>query len=145
MGTSLNSYSAWRRGDVRESVEGSNLRYARPDLEVPAKYTFLPHQRVTTEGKAMACNCFSEVKERMEARIKESLGDSVHSMDECDFGSRVWVLEEGDYCQVMLPFNVRYRKRKKNGDPEQRLTNSDTKIAINYCPFCGTKFEGKAA
>lgn len=53
MGTSLNSYSAWRRGDVRESVEGSNLRYARPDLEVHAKYTFHPHQRVTTEGKDM--------------------------------------------------------------------------------------------
>ncbi|HEM8568368.1 hypothetical protein [Citrobacter koseri] len=93
----------------------------------------------------MACNCFSEVKERMEARVKEVLGDSVHSMDECDFGSRVWVLKKGDYCAVMLPFNVRYRKRKrkKNGDPEQRLTNADTKIAINYCPFCGTKFNGK--
>ncbi|HCB3268621.1 TPA: hypothetical protein MYU63_004866 [Citrobacter amalonaticus] len=92
----------------------------------------------------MACNCFAEVKERMEARVKEVLGDSIHSMDECDFGSRVWILEEGDYCAVMLPFNVRYRKRKKNGDPEQRLTNADTKIAINYCPFCGTKFNGKA-
>lgn len=42
----------------------------------------------------MACNCFAEVKERMEARVKEVLGDSVHSMDECDFGSRVWVLEK---------------------------------------------------
>ncbi|XPL50833.1 hypothetical protein ACMFY2_13815 [Enterobacter cloacae subsp. cloacae] len=79
----------------------------------------------------------------MVERVKEVLGDSVHSMDECDFGNRVWVLEKGDYCQVMLPFNVRYRKRKKNGDPEQRLTNADTKLAINYCPFCGTKFEGK--
>lgn len=106
---------------------------------------FLPHQRVTTEGKAMACKCFTEVKERMVERVKEALGDAVHSMDECDFGNRVWVLEKGDYCQVMLPFNVRYRKRKKNGDPEQRLTNADTKLAINYCPFCGTKFEGKAA
>ncbi|HGL8774493.1 TPA: hypothetical protein ACI4FE_004034 [Enterobacter hormaechei] len=102
-------------------------------------------QRVTTEGKAMACKCFTEVKERMVERVKEALGDAVHSMDECDFGNRVWVLEKGDYCQVMLPFNVRYRKRKKNGDPEQRLTNADTKLAINYCPFCGTKFEGKAA
>ncbi|MFS9772399.1 hypothetical protein U0Y97_16445 [Enterobacter chuandaensis] len=63
MGTSLNSYSAWRRGDVRESVEGSNLRYARPDLEVPAKYTFHPHQRVTTEGKAMAIDATLKVKQ----------------------------------------------------------------------------------
>lgn len=93
----------------------------------------------------MACKCFTEVKERMVERVKEALGDTVHSMDECDFGNRVWVLEKGDYCQVMLPFNVRYRKRKKNGDPEQRLTNADTKLAINYCPFCGTKFEGKDA
>lgn len=91
----------------------------------------------------MACNCFSEVKERMEVRVKEVLGNSVHSMDECDFGSRVWVLEKGDYCAVMLPFNVRYRKRKKNGEPEQRITNADTKTTINYCPFCGTKFNGK--
>ncbi|EPW1718600.1 hypothetical protein QYE92_09610 [Enterobacter cloacae subsp. cloacae] len=106
---------------------------------------FFARQRVTTEGKAMACKCFTEVKERMVERVKEALGDAVHSMDECDFGNRVWVLEKGDYCQVMLPFNVRYRKRKKNGDPEQRLTNADTKLAINYCPFCGTKFEGKAA
>lgn len=105
---------------------------------------FFARQRVTTEGKAMACKCFTEVKERMVERVKEALGDAVHSMDECDFGNRVWVLEKGDYCQVMLPFNVRYRKRKKNGDPEQRLTNADTKLAINYCPFCGTKFEGKA-
>lgn len=81
----------------------------------------------------MACKCFTEVKERMVKRVKEALGDAVHSMDECDFGNRVWVLEKGDYCQVMLPFNVRYRKRKKNGDPEQRLTNADTKLAINYC------------
>lgn len=106
---------------------------------------FYARQRVTTEGKDMACKCFTEVKERMVERVKEALGDAVHSMDECDFGNRVWVLEKGDYCQVMLPFNVRYRKRKKNGDPEQRLTNADTKLAINYCPFCGTKFEGKAA
>lgn len=55
--------------------------------------TFLPHQRVTTEGKAMACKCFTEVKERMVERVKEALGDTAHSMDECDFGNRVWVLE----------------------------------------------------
>lgn len=42
MGISLNSYPSWRRGGVRESVAGSNLRYARPDLEVPAKLSISP-------------------------------------------------------------------------------------------------------
>lgn len=93
----------------------------------------------------MACKCFDEVGARMKERVNTTLGDRVHTMDECDFGSQVYVLENGDYCRVMLPYLVRYYKRKKNGEREQRLTNADTKIAINFCPFCGTKFEGKKA
>jgi hypothetical protein len=42
----------------------------------------------------------------------------------------------------MLPYTFRYYKRKKNGELEQRQTNGDSKVAINFCPFCGTKFEG---
>lgn len=93
----------------------------------------------------MACKCFKEVGDRMKERVADHLGDSVHTMDECDFGNRTWVLENGDYCGVMLTYLVRYYRKKKNGEAETRLTNADTKIAINFCPFCGTKFEGKKA
>ena len=93
----------------------------------------------------MACECFKNVQAMMAERVKEVLADKVHTMEECDFGSSVYILADGDFCPVMLPFNVRYYKRKKNGDSEQRITNADTKVTINYCPFCGTKFEGKAA
>lgn len=91
----------------------------------------------------MACKCFEEVQKKMLDRVKEQLGERIHTLDEADFGSQVYRLVDGDYCPVMLPFNVRYYKKKKNGEREQRLTNSDTKIDINFCPFCGTKFEGK--
>ena len=39
MGISLNSKSLSRRGDARESVAGSNLLYARHELEIPANTT----------------------------------------------------------------------------------------------------------
>lgn len=89
----------------------------------------------------MACNCFEEVGKRMKARVLEQLAD-VHTMEECRFDGAVYVLASGDYAPVWLNYLVRYYKRKKNGDREQRLTKADTKIAINFCPFCGTKFEG---
>lgn len=91
----------------------------------------------------MACNCFKNIKERMDARLREAVASICSEVDESDFDNRVFILEKGDFCNVMLPYRFRYYRRKKNCQPEQRCTNADTRIAINYCPFCGTKFNGK--
>lgn len=91
----------------------------------------------------MACNCFKDIKERMDARLREAVASNCAEVDESDFDNRVFILEKGDFCNVMLPYRFRYYRRKKNGEPEQRCTNADTRIAISYCPFCGTKFNGK--
>ncbi|MBP2843897.1 hypothetical protein J8655_00010 [Dickeya oryzae] len=80
----------------------------------------------------------------MDKRLRDATASNCAEVDESDFDNRVIVLEKGDYCNVMLSYRFRYRKRKKNGDIEQRCTNGDTRIAINFCPFCGTKFKGKA-
>lgn len=90
----------------------------------------------------MACNCFKEVGDRMKARVIDTLGKEIHTMDDCDFEGRVFVIAEGDHSPVWLNYRVRYYQRKKNGERAARLTNADTKIAVNFCPFCGTKFEG---
>ncbi|PSR44689.1 hypothetical protein C8256_21730 [Kluyvera genomosp. 2] len=91
----------------------------------------------------MACNCFQTIKQRMDERMREAVASNCVEVDESDFDNRVFILEKGDFCDVMLPYRFRYYRRKKNGEPEQRCTNADTRIAINYCPFCGTKFNGK--
>jgi hypothetical protein len=93
----------------------------------------------------MACKCFDEVADRMRDRIKERVGDSIAKVVETGFAHTVLLFDRGDYCNVMLPFTFRYYKKKKNGELEQRQTNADCSVAINFCPFCGTKFEGKAA
>ncbi|WAT10105.2 hypothetical protein [Rouxiella badensis] len=92
----------------------------------------------------MACKCFKEIEEKMDARMRKHYGENAAEIDESSFANQVYLFEEGDFCNVMLPYLFRFYKRKKNGDLEQRLTNGDTKVAINYCPFCGTKFEGAA-
>lgn len=91
----------------------------------------------------MACNCFKDIKDRMDARLREAVASDCAEVDESDFENRVFILEKGDYCNVMLPYRFRYYRRKKNGQPEQRCTKADTRIAISYCPFCGSKFNGK--
>lgn len=91
----------------------------------------------------MACNCFKEVGDRMKARVLQKLATECHTMDECDFDGRVFVLANGDFAPVWLNYRVRYYQRKKDGSRAARLTNADTKIAVNFCPFCGTKFEGE--
>ncbi|WP_123252490.1 hypothetical protein [Dickeya undicola] len=80
----------------------------------------------------------------MDKRLRDAVASNCAEVDESDFDNRVFVLEKGDYCNVMLSYRFRYRKRKKNGALEQRCTNGDTRIAINFFPFCGTKFNGKA-
>lgn len=91
----------------------------------------------------MACNCFEIIRKNMDSRMREVIGEKCAEIEESDFDSRVFILEKGDFCNVMLPYRFRYYRRKKDGKPEQRCTNADTKITINYCPFCGTRFTGK--
>lgn len=90
----------------------------------------------------MACECFERVSNKMKARVVDTLGGEIHTMDECRFDGAVYVLAEGDHAPVWLNYIIRYFAKKKNGERAARLTNADTKIAIIYCPFCGTKFEG---
>ncbi len=92
----------------------------------------------------MACNCFNEVSLKMRARAKEAL-DPGDELAHADFAGRVLILANGDFCDVALPFEIRYHKKLRNGEVSQRLTKADTKVFMNFCPFCGEKFEGKAS
>ncbi|OVZ98977.1 hypothetical protein CBW53_02940 [Yersinia frederiksenii] len=93
----------------------------------------------------MACKCFNETSVRMKEHLLNHHGDSVAEMASYGFAHSTLIFAEGDFCSVMLPYSFRFYKRKKNGELEQRQTNGDSSVAMNYCPFCGTKFEGKAA
>ncbi|WP_145603548.1 hypothetical protein [Yersinia intermedia] len=93
----------------------------------------------------MACKCFDEVSAKMKLHILERRGNNVAEVAESGFAHSALVFAEGDFCSVRLPYTFRFYKRKKNGELEQRLTNGDSSVSMNYCPFCGTKFEGKAA
>ncbi|EHF1888930.1 hypothetical protein J0Y14_003873 [Salmonella enterica] len=42
----------------------------------------------------MACNCFKNIKERMDARLREAVASNCSEVDESDFDNRVFILEK---------------------------------------------------
>lgn len=93
----------------------------------------------------MACKCFAETGEKMKEHLLKRYGDDVAQVADSGFAHSVLVFAEGDFCSVMMPYTFRFYKRRKNGELEQRQTNGDSSVSMNYCPFCGTEFEGKLA
>lgn len=92
----------------------------------------------------MACTCFNDVAAKADSALREKYADSIGKVDESRFDREMLSFSRGDYCPVSLNYIFRYYRKKKDGTNEQRITNSDVYIVIKHCPFCGTKFNGKA-
>ncbi len=90
----------------------------------------------------MACKCFDTLGDQMKERLSNHHGDAVAKLDESGWAHQMYVLANGDHCSVVLPYTFNFFKRRKNGELEKRRTSGGSFMAINYCPFCGTKFEG---
>lgn len=93
----------------------------------------------------MACKCFESNAAMLKEHLLKRHGNDVASLEEARWEHSMYMLDGGDHSPVALPFTFRFYKRKKNGELEKRATNGGTNMFMNYCPFCGTKFEGKAA
>lgn len=90
------------------------------------------------------CNCLKEVSKKMEAQIKSNIeqkskiaeyDDTVGFLENEGFGMSGTVL--------FLPFTVRYKRKKVNGETEQNWQTQKNNVMISFCPFCGTKIDEK--
>ena len=91
----------------------------------------------------MACNCFEKISNDFDQRFRNAVKENCSEVEESGFQNQGFILVPGDWSPVSLKYVFRYRKVKKNGDPEVRCTNLENSVLMSYCPFCGTKFEGK--
>ncbi|MGQ7806310.1 hypothetical protein ACUN3I_11855 [Hafnia alvei] len=90
----------------------------------------------------MACKCFENTELHCKASIKEKIGNDLGMVAESGFEHSLWNIHGGDRAPVAMNYIFRYYRRRKNGELESRKTNADHLIAMNFCPLCGTKFEG---
>lgn len=82
------------------------------------------------------CGCFEKMKESVSGQIKEKIGDHVEFKG--DFGNKVFFFGENPpKIPVVIPFKSSYRQIRTNGEPYKNLTNKETSIVMNFCPFCG--------
>ena len=91
----------------------------------------------------MACTCYDDIESKLKERTLSVHESHLHKLLECRFTNTYYVLAAGDHSRIAAPVTVRYVRRKKDGSPEKRATNEDTFVTFKYCPFCGTKFDGK--
>lgn len=90
----------------------------------------------------MACDCFTNLEEQMKDHLTKQHAASIGEVDETGFGNQVFVLASGDWAPVQLNYKFRFFPLRKNGELSNKRTIADTGIRMNYCPFCGKKFEG---
>lgn len=92
----------------------------------------------------MACECFKKAKCNLNENFRNAVKDNCVEVLESDFKNYSFIFTPGDWPPVHLPYIFHYRKAKKNGEPEARVTKVEHAVIMTYCPFCGTKFEGKS-
>lgn len=91
----------------------------------------------------MACKCFKEREEVIKKSIKAKVEDQLGEVETTGFEHSLWNFTGGDYSPVAMNYQFRYYRKRKNGQNESRKTTADHLVMMNYCPFCGTKFEGE--
>lgn len=91
----------------------------------------------------MACKCFENLGAQFKKHLTEHFGDDIGEIDEACWTNSVFVLAAGDHSSVTVPYTFRFFKRKRDGSLAQRCTDGSSFMTMAYCPFCGTKFEGK--
>lgn len=87
------------------------------------------------------CNCIEEITDATRQRIKDEIKEPVAEWR--DQGSFMYQIFSFDLKgpRISLPFVVEYYRRKKNGEPETKITNKHLNIYPSYCPFCGEKYK----
>jgi predicted phosphoadenosine phosphosulfate sulfurtransferase len=91
----------------------------------------------------MACECFKKYEKAVDENIKKKLVESIGEIEISGFENTHWSFSGGDNSPVAMNYRFRYYRKCKDGRNESRLTKADHLVTMNYCPFCGTKFEGE--
>ena len=92
----------------------------------------------------MACKCFEENKAELIGKYKERIADTSYVEDslKAEWAGEVFYFVKGDFAPITLRINFERQPIKKNGELMKNRRKEEFSVAVNYCPFCGTKFEG---
>ncbi|UAN50098.1 hypothetical protein KGP26_20455 [Serratia sp. JSRIV002] len=90
----------------------------------------------------MACKCFEKYEESIKESINKKNHDQIGEIVTTGFEHSLWHFSGGDHSPIAMNYQFRYFRKRKNGQNESRLTKADHLVTMNYCPFCGAKFEG---
>lgn len=89
----------------------------------------------------MSCKCFERIQKSMADRVAGKLpnGAIIHS---AEWKTEVLAIENKKLkTRYFLDFTVEYQERRPDGTLYSTVTKSDFPVFMNYCPFCGEKFE----
>lgn len=89
------------------------------------------------------CSCLEESTKKTGGFLKGKIND-IHEVLFCDYECKSFLLNEDKLETVLtLPFKVEYYRKKKDGNPERKITRIEAKILPTYCPFCGVKLKNE--
>lgn len=89
----------------------------------------------------MSCNCFDRIQKSMAERVAGKLpkGARIHSMG---WKTETYVMRNKTMTTAyFLEFFTYYQDRRKDGSLNEKVRKSNFPVFMNYCPFCGVKFE----
>lgn len=88
------------------------------------------------------CDCIKEVTKTTSDHLVEAV-EKQHDVfdweDKGKFMNRGFSLSGGP-TRIGMPFVIEYRKKKRNGQPYEKMTTEHTQVYPIYCPFCGEKY-----
>lgn len=89
----------------------------------------------------MSCNCFDRIQKSMADRVAGKLpkGARIHSTG---WKNETYVMRNKTMTTAyFLEFFTYYQDRRKDGSLNEKVRKSNFPVFMNYCPFCGQKFE----
>lgn len=90
----------------------------------------------------MACECFQKYGDMLKERLTQKHADDIGKVDEAGYENSLLILNSGDHSPVAMNYRFRFFGKRKNGELARNRTIRDSLVIMNYCPYCGTKFEG---
>ncbi|WOL30564.1 hypothetical protein ASM1NWU_3 [Enterococcus phage AS-M1_NWU] len=89
----------------------------------------------------MSCKCFDRIQKSMADRVADKLpeGARIHSTG---WKNETYVMRNKTMTTAyFLEFFTYYQDRRKDGSLNDKVRKSNFPVFMNYCPFCGVKFE----
>lgn len=89
----------------------------------------------------MSCNCFDRIQKSMADRVADKLpkGARIHSTG---WKTETYVMSNKvKKTAYFIEFFTYYQDRRKDGSLNDKVRKSNFPVFMNYCPFCGVKFE----